>query len=244
MIISVSGYAGSGKDTVGKIIQYLTTYPSSENKTDGINRSFNSFLIDVGLGFEPEWKIKKWATALRKVAAILLGMDEEFLYTEEFKNMVLPQCWSKTYERYKRPSDTIPMTGREFLQKLGTDAIRNGLHENTWVNALISEYNPTGFDYQDCIDKEIIGNWKYPNWIITDTRFPNELAAVKERSGITIRVNRPIYVSSQQNNTQLLHSSETALDHITDWDFAIENNGTMEELIEQVRNVLIKVKVL
>jgi hypothetical protein len=34
---------------------------------------------------------------------------------------------------------------------------------------------------------------KYPNWIITDCRFENELKAVKERDGITIRVQRPEY---------------------------------------------------
>ena len=30
----------------------------------------------------------------------------------------------------------------------------------------------------------------YPNWIITDVRFPNEADAIKGRGGIIIRVNR------------------------------------------------------
>ena len=33
---------------------------------------------------------------------------------------------------------------------------------------------------------------EYPNWIITDCRFPNEAKAIKDRDGISIRVNRII----------------------------------------------------
>jgi len=34
------------------------------------------------------------------------------------------------------------------------------------------------------------------------------------------------------------HVSETALDDFDEWDHVIENNGTIEELIEQVKTIL------
>lgn len=71
---------------------------------------------------------------------------------------------------------------------------------------------------------------QYPNWIITDMRFPNELKAVKNKNGITIRVNR---VNLIENN----HPSETSLDSAT-FDYVIDNNGTIEELIQKVRIIL------
>ena len=77
----------------------------------------------------------------------------------------------------------------------------------------------------------------FPNWIITDMRFLNEMEAVKKREGITIRVNRNLEESKDQDE------SETELDN-AEFDYVIENNGTIEELIEKVREILIKEKLI
>jgi hypothetical protein len=88
----------------------------------------------------------------------------------------------------------------------------------------------------------------YPNWIVTDMRFPNELEAIKNREGITIRVNRDIRckdgladIVGRMKEEQ--HPSETALDDAT-FDYTIDNNGTIEELIEKVKEILIKKKII
>ena len=78
-----------------------------------------------------------------------------------------------------------------MLQKLGTDAIRDGLHPDAWVNALMAEY-------------------RWQNWVITDCRFPNEAKAVKDNGGVVIRIERPGVGPVNS------HPSETALDN---WDF-------------------------
>ncbi len=255
MIISLSGRMGSGKDTVGKIIQNLTTSKPTRLKE---NEFGNSYREPDGSWAVHEEKspfvIKKWATALRKVSAILLGMDEQFLYTDEFKAMTLPDCWwyyqfieaggnnKKTIsiQEWKLLNDNQKqwwslhqMTGRDFLQKLGTDAIRNGLHENTWVNALMSEYKIVNENLRQSMGNLIDYSRCFPDWIITDTRFPNELAAVKERGALTIRVER-------NNGTRAIdinpHPSETALDN-SDFDYTIENDGTIEELVEKVKDI-------
>ena len=88
-----------------------------------------------------------------------------------------------------------------------------------------------------------------PNWIITDVRFPNELEAVKSKDGISIRVNREIkhQVEALGGRTNVpkgyfptnQHESETALDS-AQFDYVIDNNGTIEELIDKVRKILEK----
>lgn len=257
MIIGINGYIGSGKDTVGSIIQYLTEYPNSKNQTDGKNRSYNSYVMDVGMGHEPSWEIKKFAEKLKQIASMLTGIPREKFEDQEFKKTYLPVEWN-----YDKPLDrdtmlqehkhweTVQMTVREFLQKLGTEAIRDGLHTNAWVNALFADYTLQDYVYHG----EANGQPVYPNWIVTDTRFPNEAKAIEERGGIIIRVNR--FADDRFQKLDLgelgtkyavdkssLHPSETSLDN-WEFDHVIDNNGTIEELIEKVRAMLIKFKII
>lgn len=83
----------------------------------------------------------------------------------------------------------------------------------------------------------------YPNWVITDVRFPNEAEAIKEHNGITIRINRGLVERTGKMIQGPEHISETALDDAK-FDYVIENNGTIEELIEQVKKILIKEKII
>ncbi len=66
--------------------------------------------------------------------------------------------------------------------------------------------------------------------MITDVRFPNEYESIKKRRGILIRIER-------ENSYKINHESECALDKYT-FDYVIENNGTLEELIEKVKNII------
>lgn len=276
MMISISGYAGSGKDTVGLIIQYLN---SECSKVEGDHyRTFEEFVKkrsgnnDFNNWYYSDWKIKRWADKLKVTASIISGIPIHKFEDQEFKKTQLGPEWSSLRQKPGKREDglfpknvemeMVPMTVRELLQKLGTDAVRNGLHDNTWVNALMADYqtidkgpylhdssftNPNAYYHTHCreCDKEYIGYKRqyicescirfgpanYPDWIITDTRFPNEAAAVKSKNGVLIRVVRPgtIPVNS--------HPSETALDDYP-FDFIIDNSGNILDLIEQVRSML------
>lgn len=200
MIIGISGKIGSGKDTVGGIIQMLAL--TNDSKV--------------------YWEIKKYAGKLKEIACMLTGCTLEQLEDQEFKKLQIGPDWGMTY--------------RELLQKLGTEAMRNGLHENVWVNALFADYKAIG-----SIDKDerkfhtlTEGDLIYPNWIITDMRFPNEFDAIKSRGGITIRVNRIRYISTHSEGE---HESERALDN-HNFDYVIDNNGSMSDLILKVREIL------
>ena len=244
-IIGISGKVGSGKDLVGKIIQYLTAEDVSRscyanlmtNKSiDGYNNS--------------NWKIVKFADKLKDIICILIGCTREQLEDREFKEKELGEEWwywklerdggySTILLPYNESTGTenytlTKLTPRLLLQLLGTDCGRNIIHPDIWCNSLMSEYkkniiNPLNKSYHKL---------NFPNWIITDVRFPNELQAIKDRDGIVIRVNR--------NNSlfkSVIHESETALDNY-EFDYIIDNNGTIEELIVKIKDILIERGVL
>jgi hypothetical protein len=375
-IIGISGRMGSGKNTVGDIIEKIC-------------------LTNEGPVFEQ----KSFAGKLKQIASLLTGIPVEKFEDQEFKKTLLSPEWGTIHTN---PLNSIPvfedvrflhmMSVRELLQKLGTEAMRDGLHENVWVNALFSDYVPIsdisksntyvddrlqhgykgtkiwstyhnikqrcnnpkhpryndyggrgitmceewlnditsfinwaiengynkgltidrvdnnkGYSPDNCrcvsyavqatntnlrkdnttgykgvsIDRkngnriraniQIKGKIKflgyydtfeeaseayelaflererlyleeektnliYPSWCITDMRFPNEMDAVKEREGITIRVVRP----GTESGT---HPSETALDEAT-FDYEIINDGEIVDLIEKVKTILIKEKII
>jgi len=172
------------------------------------------------------WEIQKWAGKLKTIGELISGIPKEKFEDQEFKYTNLPAMWDK---------DGEPMTVRDLLQLLGTEAMRNGLHENVWVNALMADYTPNhyllGATTRHLDDVTAL----YPNWIITDTRFPNELEAAKARNGISIKVHRP---GSKSDAKQAQHASETALNNVTDWDYVISNDGDIDELRNKVYEVL------
>lgn len=296
MIIGINGKIGSGKDTVGKIIQYLVA-----NKNLPKNMQYCSLEeLDNGNEFYSNWEVKKFAGKLKTIASLLTGIPVEKFEDQEFKKQEMSEEWwykniydagwdkKWTKETINYPTHTsteshiVKTTYRQFLQNLGTEAMRDGLHSNVWVNALFSDYVDTRTDkvngystytwkaeykdgkfyvpYHAAVPSEHHGkevnhpefSWtverkekEYPNWIITDLRFPNEMEAVKERQGITIRVVRPVKETAYEKayRETHLHPSEKALDD-AEFDYEIINDGTIADLVEKVREILVNEKLL
>lgn len=235
MIIGINGKIGSGKDTIGKIIQYLT-YPYDVDIETYLNKEVNGqFEIKSNVHSVPNVEIKKFAGKLKQIGSLLTGIDVEKFEDQDFKKSHLGSEWGTIRSN---PLNAVPvfedvqfnelMTVREFLQKLGTEAMRDRLHTNVWVNALFADYIPVVQEWDELGNDTLV---EYPNWIITDMRFPNEMEAVVNKGGITIRVVRP-------ETTVGTHPSETALDDAK-FDYEIINDGTMEELVKKVREVLV-----
>jgi hypothetical protein len=242
-LISVNGKAGSGKDTVGKIIQDLTC-----EKTKGYSGILNQEVELIGSSY---WEIKKYSDKLKDMVCLLIGCTREQLEDQEFKSTPLGKEWwvytwrgmsysekqvkEEMLPEYQREAVLIKTTPRDILQKLGTDFGRNMIHPDVWINALFSEYegdDPTGM-------ANSFSEFVYPCWIITDSRFPNDVEKVKSLGGITIRVNRPECEDRIDE-----HFSETALDNYEGFNYIINNNGTIEELIEKVKVILIKENII
>lgn len=222
MIIGINGYAGSGKDTVGKLIQIAAckNIPEGLDLDDLVNNPDNLWWIEEQSG----WEIKKWAGKLKTIASILTGIPVEKFEDQEFKHRALGREWCYPTE-WQGTEHWVEMTVREFLQKLGTDGLRTGLHTNVWVNALMADYEGL---YDIDTDRTT-----YPNWIITDTRFPNEAQAIKNAGGIVIRIDRPGVTAVNA------HPSETALDNWK-FDHKIMNGSDLTSLLFSVGNLLRK----
>ena len=105
------------------------------------------------------------------------------------------------------------MTPRQMLQLIGTDALRKVVHDSFWVIPMKRKL------------KEHIRNERHV--VISDVRFMNEINLIKEIGGKVVKVVRhnPDKISGFEK-----HSSETELENFSDWDYVLENNGTLEEL--------------
>jgi len=339
MIIGISGKIGSGKDTVGKIIQYLTNdYYTWRNPVNNCGEPYpieeflklnntNGFVIGQ-LSIKSNWQIYKFADTLKDIVCLLTGCTREQLEDIDFKNKELGEEWAVYYYKggykgmdsyYNRRitplfsnindatfykdshkefslslSESLVtkeiLTPRLLLQLLGTECGRNIIHPNIWVNALMNQYEDSYYRCSNCNKRidytpgikdhfcehcgRVVDGYGVDtpkdNWIITDCRFENEAKAIKDRDGIIIRVNRPLYTylgdtytwlelekeilkdtgerifKSYADDVHLIrssHESETALDNY-DFDYTIDNNGTIEELIEAVKLILITEKII
>ena len=255
-ILAISGKINSGKDTLAAIIQYVDSQYNHNYK-----ESFEKFQKTPNIK-KSYWKIKRFADKLKDIVCLLLNCTREELEDREFKEKELgEEWWYYKFDNIMLPIsdrklfiqtvnstvfspldeaevDTyiIKLTPRKLLQLLGTDCGRDIIHPNIWVNALMSKYISE--------NRGIISGINYveSNWIITDMRFPNELEAVKSKGGISVRINRP-RVTLEGGDNLYEHHSETALDD-AQFDYTIHNNGTIEELIEAVKIILRKEKII
>lgn len=108
--------------------------------------------------------------------------------------------------------------GRKFLQDLGC-AVRG--------------YNPTYWIDETLAVIKRQSNYGAKNFVITDVRFLNEAEIIKNAGGTIWRV--------QRNGIALLnHISETELDDYRGFDRVIPNDGTIEQLEEELGYLLVR----
>ena len=269
MLIGISGKMGSGKNLVCIIIQGLTAAKKHNIENPSFEWIKKYYINSI-------WEQKAFASKLKQTASLLTGIPVEKFEDQEFKNKELPEEWDKFAfyrENTRKPLrvysskeeankdieifkggkvEILKMTPRLLLQIIGTECIRDKVHPNAWVNALFADYKAKWVPTGDSVAEEDVSIEKeYPNWIITDMRFPNEMEAVKSRGGITIRVNRPCDICGGSGYHKMScpvsksgeHYSEIAIDK-SKFDYVIENSGSIEELIEKVKQILIKEKLI
>lgn len=141
-------------------------------------------------------RIKGFSVALKKSVAAMFGINWELLEDQSFK----------------ASSSPLGITWRELLQKFGTEAVRNGMGENFWIDVLMSEYIPNT-----------------SKWIIQDVRFDNEAQAIRDRGGIIIRIERDNLIDVGT------HASEAGVsEHLVDETW-VNNRGIEEIKMEAAR---------
>lgn len=180
--------------------------------------------------------VTAFAETVKETAINVLGLDRHLVYGSnddketpthvlwdnfpmdvrlKYSNENFVRSWGGTRPKPR----TGPMTIREVLQVMGTDIFREMFEQDVWANS------PFRRDWS-----------QYDVVFITDCRFPNEKRVIEERDGIVIRLVR----NTGFNDT---HPSETALDDFT-FEYQFENNGSLDELRDFIRNILLELELI
>lgn len=202
MIIGVTGFIGSGKDTIA---DYLCTFH----------------------GF----KRMSYAASLKDAVAAVFGWNREYLEGSTKAS----RAWREQKDIWWSERLGMDITPRWVLQYWGTEVCRNGFHKDIWVASVENKLRQTD-----------------ENIVITDCRFANEIQSIKNVGGYTMRVNRgqpPAWydaaVSYNKGDIAKISVLESYSVHASeyssvglDYDFYIDNNGTIDELHKQVQSVI------
>lgn len=112
------------------------------------------------------------------------------------------------------------MLGRQILQGIGHGA-REVFGPGVWVEALDRAYQARRFYIGDRV-------------VVTDVRYPNEIAWVKDRGGVIVLIRRP---SLDLSGPEHQHPTERSVDALP-FDYAITNDGTIADLWQKTDMLL------
>ncbi len=155
-----------------------------------------------------------WAEPLKEIIGKqLFGLTDDHLYGPD-------EIREETIEEWG-------MSPREILQVVGTDMFRAHICDDFWVKAGLKQIRK----YLSQGDT---------NLVVSDTRFPNEVNAVKELGGTTIQVRKIQKVKKATGDSTSGHRSEVALDQY-EFDYVISSfAGELDLLYKRMAGVLEK----
>ncbi len=165
-----------------------------------------------------------FADKLKDAVATMFNWNRELLDGKTDKS----RAWREQIDPYWTAETGREITPRLVLQEFGTECMREGFFDGIWVSIT---------------KKHIIDN-PNTNFVIPDVRFPNEAKMLYEIGGEVWRVKRgqdPVWFRIYQDvgvEPKDVHSSEWAWAH-TKFTNTIENNGTLEQLKNQVQDHLV-----
>lgn len=185
-----------------------------------------------------KFKRISFAASLKDAVSHVFGWDREMLegtskQSREWREQVDP-WWS---ERLNMPN----LTPRWVLQYWGTEVCRQGFHDDIWVASLEHKLRNTKDDI-----------------VITDCRFSNEINAIKNAGGITLRVIRgeqPEWYEAAEaynrgpNRNSKWSLSKVKLDKLNihaseyssvglKYDYYVDNNKTIDDLHQQIKSII------
>lgn len=208
MIIGICGLIGAGKDTVA-------------------NQLINNF------GFTKE----SFANPVKDITSAIFNWPRKMLEGDTVESRV----WRETEDEWWTLKLGYPVTPRKMLQVMGTEVMRKGFYDGIWVASLEKRL-------QDATG----------NTVISDCRFPNEIAAIKSSGGKVVRVvrgpdpawyhlaelvnpgpanDREWLEHKRQFDSYNVHPSEYSWVG-TEFDYIIENNGTLDDLKNKVLKMM------
>jgi len=172
---------------------------------------------------------ESFASSLKDAVAAVFGWDRELLegrtkQAREWREQVDP-WWA---EKLNMPN----LTPRWVLQYWGTEVCRRGFHDDIWIVSLEARLR----NAKDSI-------------VISDCRFPNEIAAIRSAGGtvlwiqrgelpwwhdIAVKANQGHALAQQTLVSHDIHASETAWVG-TKFDQIISNDSSVDELYSKLK---------
>jgi hypothetical protein len=184
-----------------------------------------------------QFRRESFANTLKDAVSSVFGWDRELLEGRTKHS----RAWREQVDPWWAARLGMPdLTPRWVLQYWGTEVVRKGFHDNTWIASLENKLRKTTDDV-----------------VISDCRFPNEISAIKNAGGLVIRVHRgpdpewyqlaesvnagPTNISWSLSKDQLskynIHASETAWIG-TEFDAVLDNNGSLDHLYRQITDLV------
>jgi hypothetical protein len=178
-----------------------------------------------------------FASALKDAVAAIFDWDRELLEGSTKAS----REWREQIDPWWAARLNIPhLTPRWVLQQWGTEVARKSFHDDIWVASVENRLRNAKDDI-----------------VITDCRFTNELVAIKNAGGVTMRTHRganpewyqyaEIYNTVQNAGQRELcmaklkyynvHASEYSSVGLK-YDVHLDNNGTIDDLHKQIESVI------
>ena len=193
----------------------------------GLIGSGKDTIADYLVNFH-EFKRDSFAGSLKDAVAFVFGWDREMLegrtkQSREWRERVDP-WWSK---RLNMPN----LTPRWILQYWGTEVCRKGFNDDIWIASLENKLQTTT-----------------DNVVISDCRFSNEIAAIKNAGGKVVWVKRgplPMWydtalAANRGNEIEKKLMIESGI-HASEWswigtefDAIVDNNQGIEDLYRSI----------
>jgi hypothetical protein len=188
-----------------------------------------------------QFRRESFANTLKDAVSAVFGWDRELLEGRTKQS----RTWREQPDPWWSQRLGKEITPRWVLQYWGTEVVRRSFHDDTWIASLENKLRKTNDDI-----------------VISDCRFPNEIAAIKQAGGTVIRVHRgpdPDWyglaetVNSGPRNMSWttakialeqynIHGSETAWIG-TKFDAVIDNNADgLDNLYRQVNDLVLSLQ--
>jgi len=155
-----------------------------------------------------------YADALKEVARIIFDFDDTQLYGDNKET----------------PDEYWNITPRQAFQFIGTDLFRNNCHK------LFNTSHTNKDIWIRVVKRKIMNRLKTnPNakFVVTDIRFPDELDAVKDLGGITIKIKRD---TTEKRITSLKTDIATITNSLSDPNQTLASLENTIKQLEQIKN--------
>jgi len=247
LYIGLNGLAGSGKDTVAKMLKTILsknwatleeckTYYFSKYTNPTQSATFPPTIEDKN---SPVMCIA-YADQLKEICGTMFGIPVQRFYQNKSNAWI---CINDKFQYTEiKPDDESIVTAEEYYYNIGNTECNE--HVKYWMSLReILVYVGT-YVLQQSINRQIFVNIvrnkireaQYRNHnlnyvIITDHRFAHELEYIRENNGITITINR-------NSIQQLDNIAEHDLDDEEDYDYIIDNSGSYDELFKTIWDII------